>query len=587
MLAHALWRPNIQMHGVSYPLPYQQINKNLPVSTTRNIHNLSQLTNVQTPCISDADCDEVQDTSSVLCKYLMERLSVSLPIAEFIVHGAPSFVQDLVAITKEQQDGEVESGNGCGFPEKIQRYLDHNSISLLEPILESIGSKGKFLQRLFTELSECSVQSFISLIKVFDNLGIPMSCLETMIRKDEALISCTEEEIIAGFQALKDLVLSDDELLKLILRYPLILKAYAIRNIDLVFSELEEFKSRDSIITRAVCSDPHRIHTYERGCAKEAIEYLKSYGFSVLRLDYILQKHARIILTDVEKKLKRNVQFLEDIGLSRDLIYKVINRCPNFLFYSVEDNCEAKLEYFKELGFEEPEFCRVIAKYPNLFSASLENKIKPAIEELRTLCLSEEGLKKVVLCRPCLFAYRLGGDISVLVKELNRSSFEESGKVTAFIKLYSRHAEHKLKCENCLVQHGLSATEATMLLEREPSILGYSEHILHAKLEMLKHFGIPIQTLLKLPEYLSFALRKRIQRRERVLSYLKSKGLLAGEVTMKQLVLHSNTLFYSEYVKPYSGDTELCNIWYKKRDAPCNLSASCLMRSDSEAQSVQ
>lgn len=243
----------------------------------------------------------------------------------------------------------------------------------------------------------------------------------------------------------------------------------------------------------------------------------------------------------------------------------------------------AKLEYFKGLGFDETEFCRVIWRFPNLFSASIENKIKPAVAELRTLGLSEEGLKKVVLYRPCLFGYKLGGDISAVVKQLNEGSYPEDKKVTAFIKLYSRGAEHKKCCEDCLVQHGLSIEEAKEVLEKEPGILGYNEHALREKLECLTNtFGIPIRNVLDVPEYLSFGLRKRVQRRQRVLSYMKSKGLLTGALNLKQLVLHSNTLFYNDFVKSHSEDKELSKIWFKDRDSTYSLDDHNIRSSFSE-----
>lgn len=543
----------------------------------RKLHALSQAARAPNSFCEDdevVDTDEDQEcedhgilgAATALHGYIQEVLKVSPSAAAAVVEGSPSYVWNLVVVTKQENEVDTDELTEDQFSQKVYQYLKSVGPNLLQPVLESIGCKGERLQDLLAQLSAGNVHSILSVINVLEKQGVPRSSLGAMISEDDAqVLLCTEGDIEAGFRTLRGLMIPEDEFLSLIQRYPLILKAGTISNISVIYDELEEFASRDNIIRRAVCNNPQHVHMYRKGCAKEVVEYLKSYDFTVFRLDQILQKHARLILTDVEK-LKQNVQFLEDLGGFKDLVYKVINRCPNFLFYSLEDNLEAKLEYFKGLGFEEPDFCQVISRFPNLFSASLENKIKPAVEELRTLGLSDDGLKKVVLYRPSLFGYKLGGDISALVKQLKQSSYPEYSKVTAFIKLYSRGTEHKQRCEEILVQHGLSGAEAKEVLEKEPGILGYSEHVLNDKLESLKTFDIPVQTVLTVPEYLSFALRKRVQRRERVLSYMKSKGLLTGQVTLKQLVLHANTHFYNELVKPHSEDKELCKIWYRERD---------------------
>ncbi|MCO5561320.1 hypothetical protein L7F22_014941 [Adiantum nelumboides] len=603
--SHALWNPSMHEHGItSAPCLARRIEHFsakvwhlfLPTSLTKGMHGLSHTAHASNSCYVD---DEVGDTSdyhecedreilgaaTALHDYMQKDLNLSPEDAAAVVEGAPCFVRNLVAVTKQESEGEADAATTrIEFSEKVHAYLKGGGSNLLEPVLESIGAKGECLTDLVAQLSAQKLQTIFSLIKVFEKLGVPRSSLRIMVSEDAQVLLCTEDEIVAGFHVLKGLIASEDEVLSLIHRYPLILKSEAISNISLIYDELEEFTSRDDIIRRAVCKFPQHVHKYRKGCAREVVHYLRSYNFTVYRLDQMLQKHARLILTDVEKRLKQNVQFLEDLGGSKDLVYKVINRCPTFLFYSLEENLETKLKYFKELGLDELEFCHVLHRFPNLFSASLENKVKPAVEELRTLGLSDNGLKKVVLYRPSLFCYKLGGDISALVKQLNQSNYAEDMKVTAFIKLYSRGTEHKQKCEDCLVQHGLSVAEAMEVLEKEPGILGYNEHVLNYKLETLKTFGIPIQTVLKVPEYLCFALRKRVQRRERVLSYMKSKRLFTEGVTLKQLVLHSNTHFYNQLVKPHLDDKELCKIWYRRRDVSYPATSSISSGTNTEAQ---
>eukprot|EP00250_Pteridium_aquilinum_P017279 c23546_g1_i1 orf=784-2754(-) len=594
MHTHVFWSPSIQRHGFFSASCFAQSSMHfqrntvymrsslLPALHIRATHDVSQAQHILNGCEDHEFSDthshlackdhDIHEAGTALRDYIRETLNVTLSDAAAVVEHAPSFVEHLVVVTK-QETTYIEVGEGdldSMFSGKVQGFLNSKGINTLEPVLESIGVTHEHIEDLLGKLclETADMQTLLSLIRTFEKVGVPRSSIGGMINKDLRVLSFTEEEIDMGLRVLKGLMISEDELLSLIGVYPLILKTEVVNNIDLLREELGEFMSKDVIVKRALYYNAERVHMYRRGCAKEVVDFLKRYDFTVERIDRILQKHACLVLTDVEKKLKCNVQFLDDLGLSKALIYKVVNRCPNFLLYSVENNLMAKLDYFKSLGFDEAEFCQVISRFPNIFSVSVENKIKPAVAELRTLGLSERGLKKIVLYRPCLFGYKLGGDISALVKQLNLSSYPEDQKVTAFIKLYSRGAEHKKKCEDCLVQHGLSVAEAKEVLEKEPGVLGYNEHALAIKLEGLtKTLGIPIHDVLAVPEYLSFGLRKRVQRRQRVLSYMKSKGLLTGALTLKQLVLHSNTHFYNAFVKSHFEDKELSKMWLKDRDS--------------------
>ncbi|MCO5551772.1 hypothetical protein L7F22_005274 [Adiantum nelumboides] len=296
------------------------------------------------------------------------------------------------------------------------------------------------------------------------------------------------------------------------------------------------------------------------------VRFLRSYGLTDERLDRILQRHFRLPFLSVELDVKGKVGFLKGLGLLHAVVGKVLRRSPGFLFFSLEGNLKPRLEYFKSLGISDADFATMISRYPSIFSASLDNKVKPAVEELKTLGLDEVGLKKLVLYRPSLFSHKLGGEVSSLVAGLNETVYSDHQKVTAFIKLYSRGGiDHRNRCEEVLTRYGLSAVEAKQVLDKEPGILGYNEKSLVERLDHLTQtLAVPIQNVLSAPSYLSFGFRSRFLRRQRVLAYMKSKGLLTSDVTLKHVLSPTNIQFYRQYVKPHAEDRELLKTWYKE-----------------------
>ncbi|KAI5075000.1 hypothetical protein GOP47_0010961 [Adiantum capillus-veneris] len=533
---------------------------------------------------------ESQAAASAIQTHLQKHSQAYLLDAVAVVAHAPFFVKKLVNLVKQKSQERVEPVNentkvktkkrkmqtmpslqGLSFEKQVLVYLSYNAanINALEPILESVGMESDRRETLLQKLTAESVevQSLLFVIRWLEKLGLSRSRVGDIIEKETGVLSYKSDEIEAGFAMLKDLSLPEREIHNLIMKYPLILKAEVVDNIAALREELSEIPSRDVVLRKALICIPGCVHRYEKGCADGVLHFLRGYGLTEERLDRILQRHFRLPFLDVEKKLKDKVKFLKDVGVPRPVIGKVLRRSPGFLFFSLEENLKPRLDYFKSLGISEAEFATMVSRYPSIFSASLDNKVKPAVEELKTLGLNEEGLKKLVVYRPSLFSHKLGGDISSLVSGLKETDYSDPQKVTAFMKLYTRGIDHKKKCEECLMRYGLSESEAKQVLDKEPGIFGYKEKSLVERLDHLTQtLGLPIQNVLSAPCYLSFGFKSRFLRRQRVLAYMKSKGLLTSGVSLKHVLSPSNKQFYHQYVKPHGSDRDLLGIWYKERE---------------------
>lgn len=528
-----------------------------------------------------------ETAGAALQAYLQKAGKIYLSDAMVVVEKAPSYVTNLAALARQNATTELGSGD-FDFRKQVEKYLKETGANVLEPVLESIGVVSERLDNLRPKLSteEKDVQALLFIIRTFHRLGVSRHNIGQMIERELKILCYTEPEIQAGVQALRELQLSEDEILSLIQKYPLVLRQEVVNNIAFLSEELSEFPAKDIIIRKAVVETPDLVRRFSKNGATAVVKYLSSFGISESRLNQIFQNQSRMVCSDVEKKLKLNVEFLKVLGISRERIGKIINRSPRFCFYSLQDNLTAKLEYFKSLSLGSADFAKMVIRYPAIFSASLENKIKPAVAELRSVGLSNEGLKKVILYRPLLFGYKLGGDISELVKGLHEYNGEKR-KVTAFIKLFSRGADQRKRCEDCLVQNGLSRMEAKEVLDKEPGILGYNEQGLSLKIENLtKTLGIPIQNIVKVPEYMSFPLRKRILRRQRVLAYLKAKGLLSNTLTLKELVAPTNKRFCDLYVKSHPEGSEVSRIWFRKEPGVDEHDCLGFIKSSTEGSEV-
>eukprot|EP00249_Psilotum_nudum_P009099 c21708_g1_i2 orf=17-511(-) len=135
-------------------------------------------------------------------------------------------------------------------------------------------------------------------------------------------------------------------------------------------------------------------------------------------------------------------------------------------------------------------------------------------------------------------------------------------KALAFVKAFGKKSAHINWLKDFLVQQGLSQSDAQLVLEKAPRILSCHENDLILKIENLtKTLGMDVKSLVSVPQYLSTDFKKRILRRQRVLSYLQSRGLLTENVTLGRMVMISRNSFCDLYVKPYPECAELYKIW--------------------------
>ena len=68
---------------------------------------------------------------------------------------------------------------------------------------------------------------------------------------------------------------------------------------------------------------------------------------------------------------------------------------------------------------------------------------------------------------------------------------------------------------------------------------------------MISDMGFPVRILTEVPDYLGVNFHKQILPRYRVIAYLRSKGGLVVEVTLKTMMRLTRNQFYNKYVQPY------------------------------------
>ena len=147
---------------------------------------------------------------------------------------------------------------------------------------------------------------------------------------------------------------------------------------------------------------------------------------------------------------------------------------------------------------------------------------------------------------------KVGGDLSSCVSLLMNLRCRKPLQDKIYKEAIIEGSRRVKACLEYLTKQGLSHREAFKLLEKEPRIILYDMQSIEEKVNFLiSDMGFPVRNLIEVPDYLGVNFHKQILPRYRAISYLRSKGGLGVEVSLKNMMRLTRKQFYNKYVWPY------------------------------------
>ncbi|XVF62618.1 hypothetical protein PTKIN_Ptkin09bG0022700 [Pterospermum kingtungense] len=319
--------------------------------------------------------------------------------------------------------------NKCGFsPESalhatksLKLETPDNADSVIAFFKDHGFSKSQIttLLRRRPRLLLSDVGKLLPKVVFFYSKGFSRSDLSSVLSKYPTTLSISlENQIIPSFNILRDLLLSDENVIKVIKRYPRSLSydfdAYMLPN----FKILRNCGVSENNIVKALQWLPQ---TFFRSPVqlKEIVEKLKEMGFNPEKVSYVIAVYT---LGSMSKStLGKKISSYKMYGLSEEEVLEAFRACPQMMTTS-EAKIIAVMDFLvNEMGLQPS----LIAKRPRLITQSLEKRIVP--RGLFAQDLLSKGLVK---------------------KELNlRAVFEASEKsfIEKFVNRYEADAPELLK----------------------------------------------------------------------------------------------------------------------------------------------
>ncbi|KAI6676017.1 hypothetical protein NL676_036813 [Syzygium grande] len=280
------------------------------------------------------------------------------------------------------------------------------------------------------------------------------------------------------------------------------------------------------------------------------------------------------------------IGFLRSCGFGDAQIAKLVVNGPSLLLSSVESTLKPKLEYFRGIGVSDSVLLGTIAGNSRFFTRSLDSYYKRQVDFLRKyLRTSNEldiAIKRCSWLLTCNHKYALEPNIELLIREGVRSedvsylmvyqpralvmNVEKMASVVESIKGLgmepsSANFIHGLRVMSSLKEStwhkkvenfkslGWSQEECWSMFVRRPLCFALSEKKIRRTVDFyLNNASIGREVIVGQPLLLQFSVDKRLWPRHRVVTVLRSKGLLKKQKSIVMPFKLSEKLFLEKYV---------------------------------------
>jgi mTERF domain-containing protein len=146
------------------------------------------------------------------------------------------------------------------------------------------------------------------------------------------------------------------------------------------------------------------------------LDLLRTHGLTRTHIRNLISSRPLLLLADLEKTLKPNMELFESLGVSSTSLAKMLSRIPRVL----ESDAYTVVEFFRAHGFSDEQISTLTMKLPILYLFNAHKIFKPKLELFKSLGFSDPEIAKLLSARPSILTRSLEKQIIPCVRELRR-----------------------------------------------------------------------------------------------------------------------------------------------------------------------
>nr|XP_018680287.1 PREDICTED: transcription termination factor MTERF15, mitochondrial-like isoform X2 [Musa acuminata subsp. malaccensis]XP_018680288.1 PREDICTED: transcription termination factor MTERF15, mitochondrial-like isoform X2 [Musa acuminata subsp. malaccensis]XP_018680289.1 PREDICTED: transcription termination factor MTERF15, mitochondrial-like isoform X2 [Musa acuminata subsp. malaccensis] len=290
--------------------------------------------------------------------------------------------------------------------------------------------------------------------------------------------------------------------------------------------------------------------------------FFKSHGFDNAQMKRVLSVNPRWLLLDVEKTLAQKFRALQDLGFSCSDITRLVSS-NNAVINHKFQNVLSKIQFWQgTLGSNDllMKFCK---RNRWFLSYSIEKNIQPNIEILRDFGITDQKLSMILRCRPVLLAQKAETLKALIGRVEGLGVARTSGMFLQTLSVLQSVSEKNFKAHlEFFKGFGWSEDDFLAAFRKAPYLVRFSLKSLQRKMEFLvNETRCAPSYLAPRPGILLMSLEKRLIPRYRILTGLKSRGVLIGNLQTNTLMSYPEKKFLEKFIICYKEFPELIELY--------------------------
>ncbi|KAL3824920.1 hypothetical protein ACJIZ3_020949 [Penstemon smallii] len=282
------------------------------------------------------------------------------------------------------------------------------------------------------------------ILNFLEDIGVPKGYIRNVLLLfPPILFYDLDKQIKPRLRLYEKVITRDNDLGKMLAKYPWILSTSILENTEKVIDFFDEEKVPKISSSNAIKNWPHIL-----GCSidklKLMVDQFFEMGVTNKKLGKVIAKSPQLLLRKPQEFIQV-VSFFKDLGLDNEAIAKTLCRCPEIFAANIDKTLKKKLEFLSCVGISKTHIPRVIRKYPELFVCDVDRALFPRVRYLKKVGLSKKDIGFMVRRFSPLLGYSieqvLRPKLDFLVNTMDRPLRD----VVDYPRYFSYSLEKKIK----------------------------------------------------------------------------------------------------------------------------------------------
>ena len=284
------------------------------------------------------------------------------------------------------------------------------------------------------------------------------------------------------------------------------------------------------------------------------LTFLKSHGFDSTQIAELIKKRPRILQCKVEDNLKPKIEFLIQNGFVGKLLSDFIVLNPVFLRRGLSSHIKPSFQFLNTYLENNENVVAAVKRSSWLLNYDFTRILQPNIDFLIREGVPLHSISKLILTQPRTIMQKVNR-LEDAVQTVKKLGLEPTSPVFMYALrvLVSMNESTWNRKMEVLKSLGWSEEDIWLVFKNNPQCLACSEEKMRNAMDFyVNTMEMDIESIIRYPRFLMYAVDKRLRPRYNVLKVLKSKNLLKESKNYAWLLTLNENTFYKNYVVKHS-----------------------------------